>query len=96
MTAAPSTPELASNRPTRLALSPAIGSASSVVLWMGDCKEVLPVGSTDLFCAVLQWHKGPAEGGTGTAGKDDQGRDRWWDGDRLLVETNHAADSKEC
>ena len=43
MTAAPSTPELASNRPTRLALSPAIGSASSVVLWMGDCKEVLPL-----------------------------------------------------
>jgi hypothetical protein len=41
--------------------------------------------------AALEWHKGPAEGGTGTAGKDDKGHDLWWDGDCLLVivETNH-------
>jgi len=43
MTAAPTTPELATNRPTRLALPPAYGSASSVVLWLGDCRDVLPV-----------------------------------------------------
>jgi DNA modification methylase len=43
MTAAPTTLELADNRPTRLALPPAHGSASSVVLWLGDCRDVLPV-----------------------------------------------------
>jgi hypothetical protein len=40
MTAAPTTPDLANNRPTRLALPRAHGSASSVVLWLGDCAEI--------------------------------------------------------
>jgi DNA modification methylase len=49
MTAAPTTPELAS-RPTRQALAPAYGSASSVVLWHGDCEDVLPqVGHVDVI-----------------------------------------------
>ena len=38
----------------------------------------------------LDWHKGPAEGGTGTAPDAKDGKDMWWDGDTLLVivETN--------
>lgn len=43
MTAAPTTLEFDANRPTRLALPPASGSASSVVLWLGDCRDVLPM-----------------------------------------------------
>lgn len=48
------------------------------------------VATGDLFCAPLEWHKGPAEGGQGTAGKNEDGVPQWWDGDRLLiiVETN--------
>lgn len=48
------------------------------------------VGTGDLFCASLEWHKGPAEGGQGTAGKNEDGVPQWYDGDRLLiiVETN--------
>ena len=49
------------------------------------------VGCGDGFCAWLEWHKGPAEGGTGTAGKcGETGKHLWWNGDRLLiiVETN--------
>lgn len=49
----------------------------------------LPV--TDGFCASLEWHRGPAEGGTGTAGRcEETGKHLWWNGDRLLVvvETN--------
>lgn len=40
--------------------------------------------SGDLFGVNLEWHKGPAEGGTGTAGKEN-GVDMWWDGDALLI-----------
>lgn len=37
----------------------------------------------------IEWNKGPARGGQGTAGKD-----LWWDGDTLLVivETNDGRD----
>jgi hypothetical protein len=38
----------------------------------------------------VKWNEGPARGGQGTAGKD-----RWWDGDLLLiiVETNDGNDT---
>ena len=42
------------------------------------------VGCDALLGVNLQWHKGPAEGGTGTAGKED-GVDMWWDGDLLVI-----------
>lgn len=47
--------------------------------------------SGDLFGASLEWHKGPAEDGEGTAGKNEDGVPQWWDGDRLLIiiETNN-------
>jgi endonuclease YncB( thermonuclease family) len=41
--------------------------------------------SGDLFVGSLEWHKGPAEGGVGTAGANDDGVPQWWDGDRLLI-----------
>ena len=34
---------------------------------------------------VLEWHKGPDLGGEGTAGKDEQGRALWYDGDVILA-----------
>jgi endonuclease YncB( thermonuclease family) len=37
------------------------------------------------FGVTLQWHKGPAEGGQGSAGKNEDGVPQWWDGDRLLI-----------
>lgn len=43
------------------------------------------------FDAVLEWNLGPAEGGEGTAGKDEEtGAPLFYDGDRLLIiiETN--------
>ena len=49
------------------------------------------VGTGDLFCASLEWHKGPAENGEGTAGKDEEtGAPLFYNGDRLLliIETN--------
>lgn len=44
----------------------------------------------DLFGASLEWHKGPAEGGVGTAETNDEGLTQWYNGDRLLIiiETN--------
>ncbi len=38
----------------------------------------------------LDWRKGPANGGEGTAGTNDEGIPQWYDGDRLLIviETN--------
>jgi hypothetical protein len=33
----------------------------------------------------LEWHPGPANGGVGTAGKNEAGVSQWYDGDRLLV-----------
>ena len=38
----------------------------------------------------LEWKKGPALGGPGTAGVNASGISQWWDGDMLLiaVETN--------
>lgn len=49
------------------------------------------VATGPLFCASLEWHKGPALGGEGTAGKDKEtGAPLWWNDDCLLivVETN--------
>ena len=49
------------------------------------------VATGPLFCASLEWHKGPALGGEGTAGKDEEtGAPLWWNNDCLLivVETN--------
>ena len=34
---------------------------------------------------ILHWHKGPALGGGGTAGKDKDGNAIWNDGDQLLI-----------
>lgn len=38
----------------------------------------------------IEWIKGPALGGEGTAGKNEEGVPQWYDGDRLLIliETN--------
>lgn len=49
------------------------------------------LGSSDMFGASLEWRKGPAEDGEGTAGKNEDGVPQWWDGDRLLIiiETNN-------
>ena len=46
--------------------------------------------SGDLFGASLEWHKGPAEAGAGTAETNDEGLPQWYSGDRLLIiiETN--------
>lgn len=33
----------------------------------------------------LVWQDGPARGGGGTAGKDDNGVAQWYDGDHLLI-----------
>ncbi len=40
--------------------------------------------------AILAWHKGPAGGGEGTAGKDENGAPLFYNDDRLLliIETN--------
>lgn len=39
----------------------------------------------ELDAKTLKWHKGPALGGEGTAGKNDEGVPQWYDGDRLLI-----------
>lgn len=39
----------------------------------------------ELEAKTLKWHKGPALGGEGTAGKNDEGVPQWYDGDRLLI-----------
>lgn len=43
-----------------------------------------------IFIGQLEWHEGPARGGQGTSGSDEDGYSRWYDGDRLMiiVETN--------
>lgn len=53
--------------------------------------EAVGLVSSDLFGASLEWRKGPAEDGEGTAGKNDEGVPQWYDGDRLLIviETNN-------
>lgn len=33
----------------------------------------------------IEWHKGPALGGEGTAGKNDEGVPQWYNGDLLLI-----------
>lgn len=44
-----------------------------------------------LLGVPLEWHKGPASGGSGTAETASDGTPQWYDGDRLiiLIETNH-------
>lgn len=39
----------------------------------------------ELEAKGLKWNKGPALGGEGTAGKNDEGIPQWYDGDRLLI-----------
>jgi site-specific DNA-methyltransferase (adenine-specific)/modification methylase len=41
------TTKLAVNRPTRLELFSSFGSAYSAVLWLGDCRDVLPAVAAD-------------------------------------------------
>lgn len=45
----------------------------------------LPPNTEVSHGASLEWHKGPAEGGQGTAAKNEDGVPQWWDGDRLLI-----------
>lgn len=60
----------------------AVGIAESMIE-----SSLMPSNNSAGF---LDWHKGPAEGGHGTAGTNDEGVPQWYDGDRLLIiiETN--------
>lgn len=88
MTAAPITSELATNRPTRLALAPAIGSASSVVLWHGDCEQVFPL--LEVVDALIS--DPPYGGGLATdyAERFTTKAGKWWKNDDRATQKRHA------
>jgi len=48
------------------------------------------VDTASALFGVLEWHKGPANGGKGTAGTASDGTPRWWSDERLIIviETN--------
>lgn len=48
-----------------------------------------------LINASLEWHKGPALGGIGTAGCLKDGTALWWDGELLLIVVDLGAGDME-
>lgn len=47
--------------------------------------NTLPAITPPAICSEIRWMPGPANDGEGTAGKDSNGNDLWWDGDLLLI-----------
>jgi hypothetical protein len=40
---------------------------------------------TQTMKTEIEWRKGPAQGGEGTAGKNEAGVPQWYDGDHLMI-----------
>lgn len=48
-----------------------------------------------LMTSALEWHKGPALGGVGTAGCREDGTALWWDGEMLLIVVDLSNNDRE-
>lgn len=67
-------------------LSPDARPSSAVIQHLVDADPAGMVVKRDVLVATLEWHKGPAIGGAGPAGKDDAtGAPLFYDGQRLLI-----------